>query len=309
MGKSLIQQGWDQLEEMYARGKGTSKHLDKQRNGGKPDPEKIYTDSTKHDYDRKWKYFIEDMKAYGYTVNGHKPRTLEEAVGYMPIYLERLKERSGAMYARPGEKMAMSASTIRSYFAAPAKVLGLKMEDYDLPSRHTHDYTRSRYQTIRDRNFSTTKNSDLIEFCRATGLRNFKELQPLTGDQLVVKEDGAYIKVVGKGGRERLAPIIGSPETVQRVIDRMTAAGSGKVWARVPSAADIHGYRADYAARLYKMYARPPQELPLKERYCRRGADKGIWYDRKALERVSEALGHSRVDVVAQSYMHRLPRH
>ena len=39
--------------------------------------------------------------------------------------------------------------------------------------------------------------------------------------------------------------------------------GSGltKVWGKVHSGADIHSYRADYATKVYQLYARPLESL------------------------------------------------
>ena len=64
-----------------------------------------------------------------------------------------------------------------------------------------------------------------------------------------------------KNGRSRFAPIIGDYK--QAIIDRMkNTAPNENVWKVVPSNADIHGYRSDYATAIYKMYARPIEEIP-----------------------------------------------
>ena len=91
-----------------------------------------------------------------------------------------------------------------------------------------------------------------------------------------------------------------------RILDRMRSAGGGLVWSRVPSAADIHSYRADYACRVYSAHARPLREIPPAERYHCRGDLKGRTYDRKAMMVASKALGHSRLSVIASHYLWRL---
>lgn len=293
--------GHQRLEECYVRGKGTKKHLDKH---GNPEAlkDKLYMDTTTNQYHRHWDDFCDSMKRAGYKVSGHAPRTLEEARGYMPQYLEELKARPGA---KPGTNF--SAWSVRAYFAASAKVLGLSASDYALPTRHRADISRSRGTAARDRNFSEDRNSDLVDFCRCTGLRNHKELQQIKGTDLISRSDGSYaIKVYGKGGRVREAPVFGSPAEVKAVVERMRGVGEARVWSSVPSCMDIHGYRAQYACRIYKAYARPPEVVPPSERYYCRGDLKGYCFDRRAMQMASEALGHSRLNVIASHYLYKL---
>lgn len=293
--------GHQRLEDCFTRGKGTSKHSDKHS-----DPEamqdKIYMDTTLNQYHAHWDDYCNSMQRAGYKVNGHVPRTLAEAAGYMPQYLDELKARPGS---RPGT--TFSAWSVRAYFAASAKVLGLSAANYKLPTRRRQDITRSRGAAARDGHFSESKNAELVEFCRATGLRNLKELQQVRGSDLVDLGGGRYsIRVHGKGGRWRDAPIYGSPAQVEAVVGRMRAAGSGPVWSHVSSGADIHGYRADYAARVYLAHARPIKTIPPSERYHCRGDMRGRTFDRKAMMVASEALGHSRLSVIASHYLYKL---
>lgn len=290
-------QGLAVLESFFAAGKGTAKHIDKQT--AKKTAGKIYVDSTLHTYKRSWNDYCNSMKQSGFKINGHVPRTLEEAAAYMPEYIDELIKRPGS---RAGS--TMSAWSIRTYFAGCAKVLGLSAKDYDLPARHVADIRRSRGDAVRDKNFSEVKNADLVNFCRCTGLRNRKELQRIHGTDLITLPDGTLaIHVTGKGGRVRDLPIFGSAAEIERVVARMRTAGNALVWPHVSSAADIHSYRAAYAARMYASIARDPRTIPAKERYCCRGAKRGTWYDRRALKQVSLALGHTRINVVAEHYL------
>ena len=292
------------LVGMFMEGKGTSKHSDKQHNredglGAVPDPDKIYLDGTLHDYEKAWHDYCQSMKAANFKVNGHKPRTLEEAALYMPSYIEEMKLRPGK---RPGS--TYSAWTIRAYFSGCAKVMGLSAKDYNLPERRRQDITRSRGEAVRDHKFSQEKNADLIEFCRCTGLRNASELQKIKGDCLRVNADGEYmIHVVGKGKKARDAKIIGTPEQIGKVVDRIQNAGDNLVWPHVNSKIDVHDLRADYAQAYYKSIAREGKDVPLEERYCCRGDLKGHWYDKVALLEVSKALGHERENVIVSHYL------
>ena len=83
----------------------------------------------------------------------------------------------------------------------------------------------------------------------------------------------------------------------------MKEAGTEKVWKKIPSNADIHSYRADYATRIYLKYARTIEEIPRRERYVCRRDKKGVIYDRKAMLEASKALGHNRISVVGEHYL------
>ena len=83
----------------------------------------------------------------------------------------------------------------------------------------------------------------------------------------------------------------------------MREAGDKYVFSHVHSAADIHSFRAEYACRVYKAQARPLEEIPRKERYICRKDIAGTDHDKMAMKIVNEALGHSLLDVIAQSYL------
>ena len=292
-------QGLEKLEKMYRTGKGTSKHGDKVAGSGAV-AGKIYSDVTLHTYKQAWGDYCTRMKETGYKVNGHSPRTLQEALGFMPLYVAGNKSRPGK---DPGS--TLSAWTQRTYFAGAAKVLGCSASDYDLPTRSYSNIKRSRGIVKSDGHFSEERNGELLSFARATGLRNEKELQQIRGTDLVVFPGGGYgIRVKGKGGRIRTAPIVGSSAEVAAVVGRMTAAGSTRVWKRVPKRADIHACRREYAQRVYYSHARPIEEIPRSERYyCRNGST--AIYDRRAMLIASQALGHSRINVIAGHYLDR----
>ena len=121
----------------------------------------------------------------------------------------------------------------------------------------------------------------------------------------------------GKGGRERLSPIIG-PDSAQ-IIERMQNTPSEeKVWQHVHQSADIHGYRAEYATAMYKAHARPIEEIPYdrvnkgsgrkyqSEVYICRKDEAGRKLDKAAMLVCSKALGHNRISVVADNYIRSL---
>lgn len=121
----------------------------------------------------------------------------------------------------------------------------------------------------------------------------------------------------GKGGKPRYSPIIG--DNKQKIYDRIKNTPEGKkVWEYVNSNADIHNYRAEYATALYKTYARNIEDIPYDKinagngkryksdvYYCR-GDEKGKKLDKKAMIKVTKALGHNRISVIADHYLRNL---
>ena len=120
-----------------------------------------------------------------------------------------------------------------------------------------------------------------------------------------------------KGGRERYSPIIG--ENKEQIVSRMKAtAPDEKVWKYVPGNADIHSYRGEYATAIYRMYARAIEEIPYdktnkgtkrkfqSEVYVCRKDEAGKKLDKAAMLKASKALGHNRLEVVANNYIRGL---
>ncbi len=83
----------------------------------------------------------------------------------------------------------------------------------------------------------------------------------------------------------------------------MNEAGNKKVFTKISSAADIHSYRGDYATAIYLANARPLDQIPKCDRYYCRKDKKGIWYDKEAIKITSKALGHNRINVIAEQYL------
>ena len=209
---------------------------------------------------------------------------------------------------------SLSAYTVKLDASALAKLYDCSTFDFvATPSRHRSEITRSRGLKRRDVNFSIKKNRHFIEFAKSTGLRR-KELQLLTGKNLIFIKNKPFINVTKgtKGGKKRITPVIYNPDLV---IAAMKAAGSKKVFDKVPQGADVHGYRSEYALKLYKLHARDINLIPFdkenkgtKRKYqsdvyhCRNDLA-GVKYDKKAMLIVSNALGHNRISVIAAHYL------
>ena len=281
--KSLNEQLKDALQSKLRIGE--SKHAHKIAGD---DHQYIFSWNTYRAYIKHGRYFVAWAKAT------HRCKTLSECRQYADEWIQSRIDKG------------LSAYTIKLEVAALCKLYGDTATDYiPTPSRLRRNIKRSRGPAARDKHMSEVTYKDLIEFCRSTGLRR-AELKALTGDKLVLGQDGNYrilVNRMSKGGRPREALIIGN---VSKIVAMMKAAGTGRVFDHIPVAADIHSYRADYATAIYKMHARPIKDILKTNRhevYFCRGDQKGKWYDRVAMRIASQNLGHNRVCVVGAHYL------
>lgn len=281
--KSLVKQIEERYTGMLAI--GNSKHFAKINN---ETSDKIFSWSTFNAYIKHANYFA------AYCKEKYSCKTIDECRQYVDEWLQSRIDAN------------MSAYTIKLEASALAKLYGCSTTDFmETPDRNRKDIKRSRGEKVRDAHFSEKNHKELVDFCRSTGLRR-RELSALTGDKLLKKDGKYYIKVdkAAKGGRYRETEVIGNIENVKNL---MTDAKKEKVFQNIPSGADIHEYRSDYATALYHKYARPIESIEDRhEIYCFRKDRAGIVLDRKAMQKVSVNLGHSRISVVAGHYIREM---
>ena len=332
--KNLHQQAYEALTGMIAF--GDSKKADKEYDRNH-DTEivagKIYSFQTYRTYWKHIKFYLSWLKK-------HHPecRTLKKSKKYVSEWLQSRVDDG------------LSAWTIQTEAAALNKLYGIHKDDPDRfqpPQRRKEDIKRSRGEKKRDKHFSEIKNEELINFCKCCGFRR-NVLEKLKGSDFCekekvkemlkeakVKQDEKMIRACSdalenfpdqqyfilhrsdKGGKTRLSPIIG--DHVADVVRRMQSTPpESRVWQYVPGGCDVHGYRADYATTLYRLYARPIDQLQYsrkikcadgKERsevYICRGDEAGRKLDRKAIRKISIALGHNREDTAIANYIRNL---
>ena len=331
--KDLHQQAYDRLTGMQSFGESKRAAV-----AAGTDRDKIFSISTYKAYWKHTKYFIKYIKEYH-----PECTTLKSARKYANDWLQTRVDQG------------LSAWTVQLEAKALGKLYGIAPDDdnyFKPPKRNRQDIKRSRGDCVRDRHFSKTNNDELIKFCRGTGLRR-SELEALKGKDLVTRvqieaeitrleaipEDkrtdqetkqldmlrdtrmfpGEYFTFVrhGKGGRQRVSPIIG--KNVEQIVARIQETpAEEKVWQHVHKSADIHSYRAEYATAIYKAHARAIQDIPYDKvnkgtgrRYqsqvytCRKD-EAGKKLDKAAMLVCSKALGHNRISVVADNYIRGL---
>lgn len=286
MGKIKVRKFMkDSLREKYEKGHGKLKDKDVHNSTAY-----IHSHDTYKTYVSQCNHFADWLLTKGITEK-------EEAFKMIPEYGKKL------------EMDGKSAWTIYTAMSAIAKAYSVSTLDlgYKPPKRERASIKRSRYSAERDKRFSVKNNQELIIFCSCTGLRR-RELEALHGNQIGIKMDGTfYIKnVKGKGGKIRDIDIIGTPTEVKKVKEIMMKAKDGKVFHHVHSAFDEHYYRSIYACRAYNSKARSIEELTDKEKYICRKDKAGIVYDRTAMKYASVQLGHERVEVISNNYLHNL---
>lgn len=284
---SLIGQVNKVLSDKMRAGVGTSKHADKETRkttGEDPAQGKIYSYETYKSYLKQACYFAKYCKAE------HGSKTLEDCRQYIDEYIQK------------GIDDSKSTSTLKLIASALAKLYDCHTTDFiPTPPRKRSEIKRSRGEAVRDKHFSEKNNRNLVTFCKNTGLRR-KELTRVCGTALIFTGGKYCVRVLnGKGGKIRTVPIIGE---VEFIVNLMKAAGSKRLFDSIPGAADIHGYRRQYAVTYYEQIARPLDTLTKKQKYYCRGDKQGNVYDRKAMLEVSHALGHNRLNVIAAHYLY-----
>jgi integrase len=166
-----------------------------------------------------------------------------------------------------------------------------------IPRRTRTAITRSRGPAGHDRHFQPANWQTHIRFAQACGLRR-AELRDLRVRDVYKADDGTLLVHVkrGKGGKAREVPVLpGHEQHVLAVVQGR--APDEKVFHHIPGHMDVHSYRRDSAQRRYLQRA-PEQALPPVEGRLRRDE-----YDPAAIQEVSWALGHNRLDVVLRHYL------
>ena len=232
----------------------------------------------------------------------------------------------------------LKAATIKTYTAALAFLHNCTMDEVhaNRPMVRTQDATRSRAYSeatynnqLRYRSkHGENRVADIMQICRMTGLREdeAEQVRPsnfhLDQDRFIChlsgnndsKNIGAGEQTVWtKGGRERTIEILPKyTGQLREILSRYET--DERICSKIPDRIDVHGIRSMYACELYQAYARPVEEISVKERTVENGKScpsryrdaQGMVWDRRALLRVSASLGHSRSSVVVASYLWRL---
>lgn len=243
---------------------GTSKRADERAHAGRA--AYIHSAGTMRTY-------IQHARQYGDYLRNHglNHATMAEAQEHAHEYIKSQSSTWSQHAAR---------SALARVFGVDGRCL------CELEGRNRHAITRGRDQTARadaiDRN-----HADLAEIGRSCGARH-SELERLRCEDIHERDGDLYVHIRGKGGKERDALIL--PGRGRELIARaVETRGRGCIVDRVPSGANVHAWRADYAARCYNYALQHGKSSG--EKYQPRDGSKTTW-DKGALAFVSENLGH-----------------
>lgn len=211
------------------------------------------------------------------------PRADELASRYLE---EQLQERKSPW------TLQTIRSALRLFFANRALA-----SQVHIPARKRELISRSRHQVARDRNVQPEHWQLLLHFQSAVGLRK-NELRRIQVKDIYQNNQGNLVAYVsrGKGGKTREVPVLRGHE--QDVLAAIAGRDpEERIFARLPDT-EMHALRRAYAQALYLMYAGAGATLPPTDRRLRKSD-----YDPGAVDRVSQALGHVRRDIVLRHYL------
>lgn len=272
---------YNALTGMFREGKGRPRHEDKKTGA---DKKYIYSERTYYTYMNECKHFRQWIK-----LSHPECKHLRDCRKWVNEWLQVL--------IREGK----SAYTISTRKAALAKLFQVDYSYFiETPGRYRKNTVRSRLDVEYDRHISAKTEAYWAKITSSTGLR-LSELLRVRGSDLFLREGKYYIAVSRgtKGGKVREAVILDND-----VAEMIKLSGDRPAFPNVPRAYDNHHYRAMYAQKLYNMLARPVDLIPKQDRYIMRKDRKGVILDKEAMKEVSEAMGHNRISVIAQSYLY-----
>ncbi len=287
MGKtpSLVRQIDLMLNSMVCAGQ--SKHTAKAESETPNHLEGIYSYQTLRSYLKQCCEFASWAKAQ------HGGKYLSDIRAHVPEYL-RMRIAAG-----------VSPYTVRLDASAFSKLYQCSSRDWGvvLPRRERVNITRSRGPRKHDAEFSESRNAAAVGFCKGTGLRKHELVALLPQN---IASDGSSVTVIkGKGGKTRTVPVLPIFQAhVAAMREGAIAEGRDRVFMRseVKNRMDEHGYRREYAQALYTLFESSGLNVTNTRYHCRKDKS-GISYDRGVMAAVSQALGHSRIDVIAGSYL------
>lgn len=227
--------------------------------------------------------------------------------------LSQIDKNVAYEYLKYREINGCSAWSISKDMSAINKVLDLALNKKEghLQERSLKNISRSREEKVHDHKYNAINYKDQIEFAKAFGVRR----ESILGGQFQVKESSlfksngqVYVSVIEKGGRYREAPCLKSYQeaieqkyniqerdsyTKEQFIKEYFTSNSNNLFDSYTAKIDNHSFRAEYATNLYKELSEQKENI----------ANDYKNYDSSLLRQVTEALGHSRLNVVVDHYL------
>lgn len=292
---------------------GDSKHSDKQNLKFGESTYKIYSYST-------YKTYLKECLAYS--------RWLVEEKGFHKKTDYRETEALAAEYIQSRMDAGVSVYTVKMERSA-LSMLYSKPVDVKLPQRNNKGIVRSREATANDKHICRTgKYKDVFDVCLATGGRRC-DISKLTVNDFREIDGHMYVFFQqSKGGRNRLAPVREEyTKRVKEILENAKNNEKKRLFGHIPKEIDIHALRREYAKNLYNDIIKYPElkkdylkHYPERHEYKTQKDSNGNSYkkeikkntytdrDKNIYERddiyiISQALGHSRLEVSVTHYL------
>lgn len=213
--------------------------------------------------------------------------------------LDAQAEELVARYLTDGLAAGKSAWTLKTERSALRLFFGRRdlAAGVALPPRRRADITRSRRPAARDVAFDPAHWRELLTFLDATGLRRSEVTRIHVRDVYDDAQGHLHVAVKGKGGKWRAVPVL------LEYADAVHALVAGRspveqLFSRIPSHLDIHAARRRFAQETYRQASGGRPLPPATRARLAKGT-----VDPAAVQQVSEALGHNRLDVTTTHYL------
>jgi len=184
-------------------------------------------------------------------------------------------------------------SALRLFFGQPQLA-----KDVVIPRRTRAGITQNRGTTQSAHHFQPANHQPLLRFCEGTGLRRSELVHLLVKDIAVIEGEELRIIVTvfrGKGGKRREVAVRPGYERV--VLDLIMGRDpEALVFAHIPDRLRVHVERRKSAQGRYQdLSGRPLPDAA--------GRLQPASYDHDVALRVSQTLGHNRVDIMTRHYL------
>lgn len=229
----------------------------------------------------------------------------------------QISEEHAAAYLKEREAAGLSAWTVSRDLSAINKAMGFELskKELGLSARRKTDITRSRSTTENDRR-KFSRHQEQMTVAKASGLRR-ASITRITPNDCIRNQNGQVvgIRVVEKGGKERIAPVLNAyKDEVTAIVNRATEP-TQPIFQSYDSHIDNHHFRAEYCSALLKQLEtehaegkpwfggdlNPRDYIHLSARDAKCG-DTYHGHPTQVVAAVSGAMGHNRLEIIFSHY-------
>jgi integrase len=209
--------------------------------------------------------------------------------------VNQITKEVAIIYLQNRQRDGKSAYTISKDMAAINKLFNfyITKKEAGIKERTYKDVKRSREEKVNDTKYNPQNYKYQIIFAKATGCRRQSVLK-VKPEDFIYDKNGLPQKVYlkEKGGRKRLATIIKEYQSELKLFLGKKV-NDEPIFDKYTKKIDNHAFRAEYAKNRYK------------ELVSQKGKDNMDFrgYDKECLEKLTQDMGHNRIDIVVYHYL------